>query len=134
MARAVSRSAGLRKPVDAMSEQAYKGGELQLFARAGRWKEYWISQLRPYVQGAVLEVGAGIGANTMRLRGGSERRWVCLEPDAQLVAALRAQLAGTPLEWTTEVVTGTLESLEAEARFDSILYIDVLEHIEDDRG
>jgi len=117
-----------------MSEQAYKGGELQLFARAGRWKQYWSSQLRPYIQGAVLEVGAGIGANTLRLRGGSERRWVCLEPDAQLVAALRAQLAGTPLEWTTEVVTGTLESLEADARFDSILYIDVLEHIEDDRG
>ena len=117
-----------------MSEQAYKGGELQLFARAGRWKQYWSSQLRPYIQGAVLEVGAGIGANTLRLRGGSERRWVCLEPDPQLVAALRVQLAGTPFEWTTEVVTGTLESLEAEERFDSILYIDVLEHIENDRG
>ena len=117
-----------------MSEQAYIGGELNLFARASRWKQYWISQLRPYVQGSVLEVGAGIGANTLRLRGGSERRWVCLEPDPQLVAALRAQLAGTPLEWTTEVVTGTLDALEAAERFDSILYIDVLEHIEDDRG
>jgi hypothetical protein len=31
-------------------------------------------------------------------------------------------------------VTGTLDDLHAEARFDAILYIDVLEHIEDDRA
>jgi len=117
-----------------MSQQAYMGGELELFAQASRWKEYWISQLRPYVQGAVLEVGAGIGANTLRLRSGSERRWVCLEPDPQLADTLRGQLTGTPLEWTTEVLTGTLETLEPAERFDSILYIDVLEHIEDDRS
>jgi len=117
-----------------MSEQAYIGGELKLFARAGRWKQYWSSQLRPFIQGAVLEVGAGIGANTLRLRSGSEQRWVCLEPDPQLAAALREQLAGGPLEATTEVVTGTVEDLEPSRHFDSILYIDVLEHIEDDRG
>lgn len=117
-----------------MSELAYIGGELQLFARAGRWKQYWISQLRPFIHGAVLEVGAGIGANTLRLRNGSEQRWVCLEPDPQLAATLREQLVGTPLEGSTEVFPGTLETLEPADRFDSILYIDVLEHIEDDRA
>jgi SAM-dependent methyltransferase len=117
-----------------MSEPNYVGGELKLFAQADRWKRYWISQLRPYIRGAVLEVGAGIGANTLRLRNGSERRWICLEPDPQLAATLREQLAGTPLEPTTEVVTGTLNALGPADRFDSILYIDVLEHIEDDRG
>ncbi len=117
-----------------MSEQAYMGGELKLFARAGHWKRYWISQLRPYIQGAVLEVGAGIGANTLRLRSGSEWRWVCLEPDPQLADTLRGQLTETPLEPTAEVVTGTLDALDPADRFDSILYIDVLEHIEDDRG
>jgi hypothetical protein len=117
-----------------MSEQAYIGGELKLFAQAGRWKQYWISQLRPFIQGAVLEVGAGIGANTLRLRSGSERRWVCLEPDPLLADTLRGQLAETPLDPGTEVVTGTLDALEPAERFNSILYIDVLEHIEDDRG
>ena len=117
-----------------MSEQAYIGGELELFARAGRWKRYWTSQLRPFIHGAVLEVGAGIGANTLRLRSGSERRWVCLEPDPQLASTLREQLAGTRWEATTEVVTGTVEDLGAAEQFDSILYIDVLEHIEDDRA
>jgi len=117
-----------------MSEQAYMGGELKLFARAGRWKRYWTSQLRPFIHGAVLEVGAGIGANTLRLRSGSEQRWVCLEPDAQLASTLREQLAGTPWEATTEIVTGTVEDLRSAEQFDSILYIDVLEHIEDDRA
>jgi SAM-dependent methyltransferase len=117
-----------------MSEQAYMGGELKLFARAGRWKQYWISQLRPYIHGAVLEVGAGIGANTLLLRSGSERRWVCLEPDPQLATTLLEQMAGTAMEGSTEVITGTLDALEPAERFDSILYIDVLEHIEDDRA
>jgi SAM-dependent methyltransferase len=134
MARADPAGASSGKPVAAMSEQVYMGGELKLFARAGRWKQYWSSQLRPFIQGAVLEVGAGIGANTLRLRSGSERRWVCLEPDPSLAAALREQLADTPLNPTAEVVTGTLDALEPAERFDSILYIDVLEHIEDDRG
>jgi SAM-dependent methyltransferase len=117
-----------------MSEQAYMGGELGLFARAGRWKRYWISQLRPFIQGEVLEVGAGIGANTLRLRSDSELRWVCLEPDPQLAATLLEQLAGMPLAPGIEVLTGTLDALDPAERFDSILYIDVLEHIEDDRG
>jgi len=111
MARADLAGSSCRKAVAAMSEQAYMGGELKLFARAGHWKRYWISQLRPYIQGAVIEVGAGIGANT-----------------------LRGQLTETPLEPCTEVVTGTLDALDPADRFDSILYIDVLEHIEDDRG
>src|SRR5262245_34761239 len=116
-----------------MSDQTYVGGELELFAQAGCWKQYWISKLRPFLHGAVLEVGAGLGANTLLLRSGSERRWVCLEPDPHLAESLRRRLVGTPLERTTEVAIGTLETLDQAEQFDCILYIDVLEHIENDR-
>jgi SAM-dependent methyltransferase len=83
----------------------------------------------PYLQGEVLEVGAGIGANSQLLRSNRQRRWVCLEPDAQLLAQARSALAGD-LEF--EFVAGTVADLDARERFDAILYIDVLEHIEDD--
>jgi SAM-dependent methyltransferase len=117
-----------------MSEGAYAGGELELFARADRWKRYWISRLRRHIRGAVLEVGAGIGANTLRLRSGAERRWVCLEPDSRLAAALQKQIAKSRPGREVEVINGTITSIAATEKFDSILYIDVLEHIEDDRA
>ena len=60
-----------------MSEKAdfvYAGGELMLFAQAQNWKRYWSSALRNYLQGDVLEAGAGIGANTVLLRTDRQRR------------------------------------------------------------
>jgi SAM-dependent methyltransferase len=104
-----------------MPELSYAGRELDIFAYARRWKRYWSSQLRPYVQGNVLEVGAGIGANTPLLRDATRGRWLCLEPDPALASQIQGQ----------DVRVGTLGDLGAE-RFDTILYIDVLEHIEDD--
>ena len=101
------------------------GSELALFEKARNWKTYWRSVVAPFVHGAVLEAGAGIGANTRLLRELPHSRWTALEPDA----ALSAQIEGAD-----EVLTGTLDDLPNERRFDTILYIDVLEHIQDDRA
>jgi SAM-dependent methyltransferase len=101
------------------------GSELALFEKARNWKTYWRSVIAPFVHGAVLEAGAGIGANTRLLRELPHSRWTALEPDA----ALSAQIEGAD-----EVLTGTLDDLPNERRFDTILYIDVLEHIQDDRA
>ena len=117
-----------------MSDHTYVGGELELFARAQNWKRYWISRLRPWLGRRVLEVGAGMGANTLLLRTGAEQRWVCLEPDPQLVAKLKESLARSSFTPNSETCIGVVSSLPAQEMFDTILYIDVLEHIEDDRG
>lgn len=117
-----------------MSEQTYMGGELQLFAQATHWKNYWASRLRRYILGSVLEVGAGLGANTFLLRDGAEGRWVCLEPDPRLAAALGDTIAGHLHFRAPEVRLGTLATMDSDEAFDSILYIDVLEHIREDRA
>jgi SAM-dependent methyltransferase len=113
-----------------LSDYSYLGSELDLFAKALRWKAYWRSQLAPFIRGAVLEVGAGNGNNTLFLRDLRSEKWICLEPDAALAAELRAKAAG--LE--REVIVGTLAELPRDAHFDAILYLDVLEHIADDAG
>jgi len=115
-----------------MSEFKYAGSELELFAAVHNWKSYWSSRIRPFVAGDILEVGAGIGANTPYLNGGGNRRWVCLEPDPLLAAQLALNLGQTNARHGYEIVCGTLQSLETSP-FDTILYIDVLEHIENDR-
>ena len=112
---------------------AYVGTELELFQDAVHWKGYVRRQLAPYLRGDVLEVGAGIGGTTRSLCDGRQRRWVALEPDRAMAAQLEQDFAARPLPLPVEVVAGTLADLPADARFDAILYVDVLEHIEHDR-
>src|ERR1700754_3791264 len=106
-----------------MSQMAYPGGELELFEKARRWKRYWRELITPYVQGEVLEVGAGIGANTTVLAELDYRRWVCREPNS----ALTSKIVLPTLRH--ELAVGSIADLEPQRKFDSILYIDVLEHI-----
>jgi 2-polyprenyl-3-methyl-5-hydroxy-6-metoxy-1,4-benzoquinol methylase len=113
-----------------MSEFKYVGSELDLFAAVRHWKSYWSAEVRRFIRGDVLEVGAGIGSNSRYLDAGGLGRFVCLEPDAQLVGRLAEDLRSGARKY--EVICGTLESLPGQEQFDTICYIDVLEHIEDD--
>ena len=114
-----------------MPEIPYGGSELETFAQAVNWKRYLRDMMAPYVSGDVLEVGAGIGTTMRALRTGTERSWTCLEPDPAMAAQLVRETAADDTK--TGVVTGTLDDLGGAA-FDTILYVDVLEHIEDDRA
>ena len=111
----------------------YVGSELDLFASAVHWKEYFRRQIVPYLGDQVLEVGAGLGGTTQVLCRERHERWVCLEPDPQLADRLRREVAEKRLPDFCEVIVGTLNDQLLEDRFDSILYIDVLEHIETDK-
>jgi len=114
----------------------YVGDELDVFVHAARWKDYFGSQLRPLIRGDVLEVGAGIGGTAQVLGSSSVRSWTALEPDPRMGDALerRLQACSALHGFSARHSHGTIRSLEASSRFDTILYIDVLEHIEDDRG
>jgi SAM-dependent methyltransferase len=116
-----------------MNQFKYVGTELDLFAAVCNWKSYWSRQVRPFLGGDVLEVGAGLGSNTRFLDIEDTGRWVCLEPDPELAAQLERNLKQTKKKHRAyDVVCGTLKTLPAQ-QFDTIVYIDVLEHIEDDR-
>jgi SAM-dependent methyltransferase len=110
-----------------MASIPYPGLELKLFEQAHNWKSYWGSRVAPFVRGAVLEVGAGIGANTRLLSTLDFTRWTCLEPDAEL-----ARQIALPPGGRHDFAPGTISDLPSHLRYDSILYIDVLEHIADD--
>ena len=110
---------------------AYPGKELDTFFAGHKLeKSYWATALRSYIAGDVLEVGAGIGANTAHIHHPQVRSIHCLEPDPDLAAQLRSAVRGTP---GVTVGVGTICSV-AGRLFDTILYIDVLERLEDDKS
>jgi SAM-dependent methyltransferase len=113
---------------------AYVGSELALFAGAKVWKGYLRDRIAAYLGENVLEVGAGLGGTTRVLCRGSERRWVCLEPDPTLAARLDAEIRSGSLPSCCEARVGTIDDLAETETFDTAIYIDVLEHIEDDRA
>ena len=113
-----------------MTDFSYIGSELEIFQHATNWKTYYGNLIRPFFGKEVLEVGAGIGATTQTLCDGSYDRWVCLEPDPQMIAEINAKIGKGELPNCCETMTNTLAGMDASEKFDSIIYIDVLEHIE----
>ena len=113
-------------------EYTYLGTELEIFAQAKNWKNYLRYLLRKYIKGYVLEVGAGIGSNTHLLCRSQYSKWLCLEPDNELFHALEQSIYLNAIT-NCYVQNGTVDSLNDEQGFDSILYIDVLEHIRNDK-
>lgn len=111
----------------------YIGNELDLFANAQRWKAYWSGCVRKYVSGDVLEVGAGFGANIPYLLNSTVRSLTLIEPDGDLHTRLCDECRENHPDSLLYPIQGTTESTKSAKEFDSILYVDVLEHIESDR-
>ena len=115
-----------------MAELDYVGGELGLFAAATNWKSYYGRLLEPFIKGNVLEVGAGIGGTMPFLWNDSVSSWLCLEPDPALALELEDRIRNFTRGKVKSKV-GTIDDIPATESFDSILYIDVLEHIKRDK-
>jgi SAM-dependent methyltransferase len=94
----------------------------------------WICEMAaPYLRGggdnAILEIGAGHGTLTERLcRHG---RVVASDLSPRCVERLRGRFAGNP---AIEVVQGDAAQAAVGRKFGSIVLVNVLEHIEDDRA
>ena len=114
-------------------EFEYSGSELTVFSGAKNWKSYWKSRINKFVQGDVLDVGAGIGStaelfiNDMRLNS-----WLFLEPDRHLASEIASKIKANIFLEKYSVLNYLTANLKTDKRFNTILYIDVLEHIEDD--
>ena len=117
-----------------MDRTKYVGEELEIFARAVNWKNYYGSLIKPYFGERVLEVGAGIGATTSALHDPQVKEWICLEPDAEFIKILEQKIRDNELSTACRAKPGIVQELPQNDLYDSILYIDVLEHIQNDKA
>jgi cyclopropane fatty-acyl-phospholipid synthase-like methyltransferase len=115
-----------------MGEIAYVGNELDLFEQANVWKKYFGRFLNSFLKGKILEAGAGIGGTTAALCDDTQDKWLCLEPDPQLYARLENKIREGRLPSCCASIKGTTTDLPPNEKFNAIMYIDVIEHIEKD--
>jgi SAM-dependent methyltransferase len=111
----------------------YHGQELAFFEKAVNWKTYFSSLIKPFIGTDVLEVGSGIGATTRLLNEGSSLKWTLLEPDAEMNKILLRKKETQSQFFNCIIKNETIFALNPTEKFDTIIYIDVLEHIEDDK-
>jgi SAM-dependent methyltransferase len=109
----------------------YPGRELEAMSFAVNYHHWIVGELAPFLGRRVAEVGAGIGSVSSLLLQQPIERLEAYEPSANMFPRLAARLAGEPRASAVNAFFGA----EPPARpFDSVAYINVLEHIEDDRG
>jgi len=113
-------------------DYSYVGNELELFRHVVNWKSYFRDAIKPFVFGHVLEVGAGIGGTTRLLCTDAADSWTAIEPDSSLSEEFSLAVKERDFGIPVNLINATISDLDRTRTFDCILYIDVLEHIEDD--
>lgn len=96
---------------------------------ARRWCKLFLNDLgdRP------LEVGAGLGQNS-RVIAGTGKDLTAIEPDRLLYARLSHNLSDSPrIKVINTDINGLINGQE-DGKFTSAVYVNVLEHIDDDLG
>jgi 2-polyprenyl-3-methyl-5-hydroxy-6-metoxy-1,4-benzoquinol methylase len=97
---------------------------------ADNYAEWIFELIEPYLGHEVLEVGAGHGTFTEMLARTAKRVVAC-DLSERCVSRLRERFSG---EESVEILHGSVDSAAAHGPFDSVILINVLEHIEDDDG
>ena len=114
------------------TQKQYAAVDLETMSEARNYQAHVFGLVRPYIGSRVLEVGCGIGTMTSQLLEHAERV-VCIEPNLNCAARAREALAGNDrvtirVCHLEECHRGELQ----EPRFDTVVCVNVLEHIEDD--
>ena len=109
----------------------YIGKDLEAMSFAENYHRWIMSELAAYVTGSVAEVGAGVGSVSSLLLDLDIKQLEAFEPSVEMYAQLQSSLSTVPQAAAINAFFGVDC---APASYDTIVYINVLEHIEDDAG
>jgi SAM-dependent methyltransferase len=116
-----------------MSEIFYEGRDLEVLADMPNYYDWIMASFAPHVRGNVVEYGAGTGTVSGRLRPLADRLTL-VELSANLIEKLKSRFGN---DENVSVVGECLENHAAAAASnstDTIVMVNVLEHIENDVG
>ncbi len=126
-ANAAKRRAALRAPAGLHEADEELASTLHNLDSAVNYAEWLASLLQPHLRGRILEVGAGHGTFSEQLA--ELGPLTASEPSERAVAILRDRLAHRD---DIDVMHGDLTTATRDQRWDGIVMLNVLEHIDDD--
>ena len=106
----------------------YLNEVLEFFDISDNYRSYQIELFGSYVGKEILEVGAGRGKIIEILAQNSEKQFTLLELDKNFFDILNNKFNSKNIKVLEERTQNIKEN-----KFDTIFYLDVIEHIEDDR-
>lgn len=118
-----------------MSEESLTVNDLEIAGGAENYRDWIVRRARPYLGQRILDAGAGIGTFTELLLDGQAELVVAADGYPPFIDVLRQRL-GSRLQQDPILVdlAGPGMAELSRYRFDTVVCINVLEHIEDDRA
>lgn len=119
---------------DTKNDVVYVGKDLEAMAFAANYHRWILAEFRPFIGKHVVEVGAGTGLFSALLLGENPTSISLVEPSemyAKLVNNISSE--SVSIKFYNNVFASVCDDIVSEQRPDTIIYINVLEHIEDDR-
>ncbi len=116
-------------------KHVYVGKDLEAMSFAVNYHKWILEEFRPFLGKRLVEVGAGTGSFSEMLIGEKPEHLALIEP-SEMFEFLEQNIA----QIETSVAVNYYNSIFSEAadglreKPDTIIYVNVLEHIEDDRG
>lgn len=107
----------------------YFGKDLEAMSFAKNYHKWILAEFSPYLGSSVAEVGAGVGSFSTLVLETSINSLVAFEPSQNMYPLLQEALSK---DKRARAINDFFGRANAGQRFDSILYVNVLEHIEDD--
>lgn len=112
-------------------QDAVGAATLERLAAAPRYNRWMFDRLRRWVGDHVLEIGSGIGNLSAFLT--DRARLVLTDTEPHYLERLRQRFAGHANIEVTRLYLPTVDGALADQRFDTIICLNVLEHVQDDR-
>ncbi|HEX6279089.1 MAG TPA: class I SAM-dependent methyltransferase [Pyrinomonadaceae bacterium] len=113
----------------------YPGKDLEAMTFAARYHRWILSEFRPYIGKRIVEVGAGTGSFSKMLLETQPEALFLVEPSAmyeQLVRNVPSDDKDISVRHIHALFETAASEIRSEGRPDTITYVNVLEHIEDD--
>jgi SAM-dependent methyltransferase len=107
----------------------YFGKDLEAMSYARNYHKCILNEFLPYLGNTVAEVGAGIGSFSTLVLATNISSLKAFEPSENMFALLQETLSQ---DIRAEAINDVFGRDNTGENFDSILYVNVLEHIEDD--
>ena len=119
--------------------RGYPGTELEAMSGASNYHSWILEIFKPYLGAHLVEVGAGVGSfSELILTQHVCKTLSLVEPSDSMYERLRIHLrqldSGVTLDLYHATFVEAADLIKSEQAPDSIIYVNVLEHIDDDEG